>query len=371
MKRIVTGLCAVLSAVNMTARAEWYEDMKIKGDLRYRFEHIDEEGKDARQRDRIRARIGAFPKINDEIEAGFQLTTGGEKGNKTDPVSGNASLTDVFSKKGIYLDLAYFAWRPELVKGVTFSGGKMKNPFVCVGDYIWDGDATPEGLALNYKLGDDIQLLANAGYLWLYERSASDDNRLYGGQMAMRFKASEKSYVLGGCSYYFFDNIKGQKATELNWEGAASGYGNSLDKVVDGTTTNSLYANDFRSVEPFIEGGFDIGLPVKVYGSYVVNTEADDNKSGYMGGLTLGKAKDPGSFELDYNYRRLEKDAWLGALADSDSWGGGTDGKGHKLSAKYQILKNWQAGITYFIDDKKIDDSASYKRLQIDLAAKF
>ena len=56
---------------------------------------------------------------------------------------------------------------------------------------------------------------------------------------------------------------------------------------------------------------------------------------------------------------------------DSDSWGGGTDGKGHRLSAKYQILKNWQAGVTYFINDKKIDDSTEYKRLQIDLVAKF
>jgi hypothetical protein len=56
---------------------------------------------------------------------------------------------------------------------------------------------------------------------------------------------------------------------------------------------------------------------------------------------------------------------------DSDSWGGGTDEKGHRLSAKCQILKNRQAGVTYFIDKKPVDNSSDYKRLQIDLVAKF
>ena len=365
------GVFLSLAAIQQVAKAEWYDDMKIKGDIRYRFEYIDEEGKDSRQRDRIRARLGAFPRVNNEIDAGIQLSTGEEKGNKTSPTSGNATLNDVFSKKGFFLDLAYFAWHPELTKGLTLTGGKMNNPFICVGDYIWDGDVTPEGLAANYKIGDDIQALANAGYFWLVERSAADDNKLYAGQLALKFKPNDDLSILGGCSYYGFDNIEGTLASDLNWEGNSSAYGNTLTKVVEGGKTNSYYSNDYGLIEPFVQVGFTVVLPVTLYASYVVNNEADDDNTGYMGGLTLGKASDPRSFELGYNYRHLEKDAALGALTDSDSWGGGTDGKGHKVYAKYQILKNWQAGVTYFIDEKPIDDSHDYNRLQVDLVAKF
>jgi hypothetical protein len=372
MKNTVTAGFLLALAVLPMAKAEWYDDMKIKGDIRYRFENIEEEGKDNRQRDRIRARIGAFPRINNEMDVGIQLSTGEEKGNKTSPTSGNSTFTDAFSKKGIYLDLAYFAWHPELARGLVLTGGKMKNPFITVGDYIWDSDVTPEGLAANYKLGDDFELLANAGYFWLIERSAGDDNRLYAGQLALNFKPNDDTHFMGGCSYYRFDNIEGTAATDLDWQSNPSqGFGNTLNKVTTGSSTNFFYANDYGLIEPFVEVGFKFILPVTLYASYVVNNDADDDNTGYMAGINLGKAVEPRSFEVGYNYRRLEKDAALGALTDSDSWGGGTDGEGHKVFAKYQILKNWQAGITYFMDEKPLDDSHDYDRLQVDLMAKF
>ncbi|MFH0878478.1 MAG: putative porin [Lentisphaerota bacterium] len=370
MKKVWIGMF-ILSLVNLTgAKAEWFDEMKFKGDLRYRFENVDEEGKDARQRDRIRARFGIFPRVNKEVDLGIQLTTGEEKANKRAPTSGNATLTDVSGKKGIFLDLAYFDYRPEFLKGFNLTGGKIKNPFICVGDYIWDGDVTPEGLAAGYHVGSQLELLANAGYFWIYESSA-DDNKMLGGQLALKVKPSSDSYIMAGGSVYKFTDIKGTKAADLNWQGEAKAFGNSTESVVSGSTTNVLYADDFLEVEPFVEIGFKVVLPVKLFASYVVNTDADDNKNGFMAGVKLGKAGEPGTFEIAYDYRKLEKNAALGALADSDSWGGGTDGKGHKISAKYQLLKNWQLGAAFLIDDKKLDDSTTYKRLQIDLAANF
>ena len=76
--------------------------------------------------------------------------------------------------------------------------------------------------------------------------------------------------------------------------------------------------------------------------------------------------------ELDYNYRELEADAVVGAFSDSDSFGGGTDGKGHKVSGKYQIAKNWQFGAAFFMNDIGLEGSSKdYNRLQLDLIAKF
>ena len=61
-------------------------------------------------------------------------------------------------------------------------------------------------------------------------------------------------------------------------------------------------------------------------------------------------------------------------FTDSDRWGGGTDGQGHKVYGKYQIMKNLQGGVTFFKCDKKISDAAKtadYDRLQVDLLASF
>ena len=77
---------------------------------------------------------------------------------------------------------------------------------------------------------------------------------------------------------------------------------------------------------------------------------------------------------MGYSYAELQKDATLGALTDSDRWGGGTDGKGHKFVAKYQIKKNLQIGASYFLDDKVIADASKttdYNRMQLDLIASF
>ncbi len=64
----------------------------------------------------------------------------------------------------------------------------------------------------------------------------------------------------------------------------------------------------------------------------------------------------------------------MGFMTDSDRWGGGTDGKGHKFYAKYQLLKHLQAAVAYYLDKRHISDSAKtrdYDRLQIDLIAAF
>ena len=119
---------------------------------------------------------------------------------------------------------------------------------------------------------------------------------------------------------------------------------------------------------------FYLGLPLSLYGQVLTNPKADDNKNGYMGGISLGKAKKPKTFEVGYSYIKLEKDATLGMFTDSDRWGGGTDGKGNKFYGKYQITKNLQACAAFFLDEKKISAAAGgtdYNRFQLDLQASF
>jgi hypothetical protein len=64
----------------------------------------------------------------------------------------------------------------------------------------------------------------------------------------------------------------------------------------------------------------------------------------------------------------------VGAFSDSDFVNGGTNGKGHRFGLTYQLAKNVQGGISYFMDEKansagKVEDD--YNRLQVDVMVKF
>jgi len=147
--------------------ASWTERTKIKGDLRYRYENTNIDRDEERERHRIRARFGVFSKVNDQVDIGIQLATGGPD-NAT---STNETLDASFGTKDINLDLAYFNWHAS--KNLDVLGGKVKNPFFRPGKsyLIWDGDVRPEGLAIKFE---NDAFFVNGGAFYLDEQS--DDN---------------------------------------------------------------------------------------------------------------------------------------------------------------------------------------------------
>jgi hypothetical protein len=112
-----------------------------QGRLPFAHESIEQDGKEDRDRQRIRARAGLEAKPSSDVTVGIRLSTSQEG----DPVSSNQTLGEGFSRKDVYLDLGYLDWHPESSKGLSLIGGKMENPFALVGDLVWDGDLNPEG----------------------------------------------------------------------------------------------------------------------------------------------------------------------------------------------------------------------------------
>ena len=110
-------------------------------------------------------------------------------------------------------------------------------------------------------------------------------------------------------------------------------------------------------------------LPLSIFGNYIVNTEAEtDGDTGFLVGFSLGKAKAPGSFAVGYNYRDLEADATVGAYADSDVFGGGTNGRGHEVALAYQLTEALQLAGTAFYSALDPDgEDTAYTRFQLDL----
>jgi len=334
----------------------WANDIKLKGDIRARYENVDVSNaaaKDQKDRQRIRVRLGAYGKINEEADFGIRLATG--NGKPTSRTSSNQTLDDSGSQKGIYLDQAYVDWHPELLGGAHAFLGKMPQPWLAAGSgLVWDTDLNPEGVSVTYeKQLMPFKLMANAGS-FVFKDNVGDDIQLWSGQLAGEKKIGDTTLTLGMSDYYFANAEQG------NLTGAI------------GATSANTPGTGFNLVEGFGSYGFNVfKVPVLLNGQYVVNVDAaSDDDTAYLAGITLGKAKDKGTWEIGYSWRDIGKDAVVAGLNDSDFAGETWTGcYGHRFNGKYQIAKNLAADLAYILStDYKGRDANT---LQADLNFKF
>ena len=370
---------------------DWVKNVKISGDFRYRHEQIDAEHSSSvrwyggQARDRIRVRLMLEAIVNDQWDVAFRLASGNahvDDAYEGDPISTNQELTHAFSRKYIWLDLAYFNWHPVWAKGLNVYGGKIPNPFYKAGgssnEMIWDGDLTPEGIGTTYlrPMGDKDELRFAAGGFWVNEvhdttTATYADLSLWGAQAYWKHMFEKPTYLLFGASYYDYGNIQGASALATTWRTSATTrfFGNTY-------TSGNKYRYDYDLLELFAEYGFKfVGLPMAVYGDWVKNTVAPSGAAtGWLLGTTLNKAIDPGSWELNYTYREIDTDAVVGQFNSSDFMGGGTDGRGHQVGLTYQVAKNLQTALTYALCERDAGAngrSLDYRRFQADVLLKF
>ncbi len=104
-----------------------------------------------------------------------------------------------------------------------------------------------------------------------------------------------------------------------------------------------------------------------------MNTDADDNDTGWVAGVQLGEAKGKGSWQLGYAWQALEADAVFAGLTDSDFAGGVTDNKGHRIQGSYALTDKWILGLTYLINESLVDTGPGldYNRFQLDMSFKY
>ncbi len=355
------------TAVATKSAASWAEKIKWSGDVRYRYEEMDNDAKnDDRRRNRIRARIGLTAQVTDDIKAGVALASGSD-----DPVSSNQTFGSAGSSKGINLDMAYIDWK--FAEDTHLVAGKTKNPFYqpAKDGLVWDGDYRPEGGHIAY---DNGTIWAIGSYHFLNSEqkpnskgssgNSKDDTSMFGAQLGYRGELTDNLNIITGASYY---HIPTEGLDPIL--GAGENFGNSLD-----ISGKHLY--DYDMAQVFVELNTKLaGLPATFFADYVTNTDSDaDEDRGYTIGASLGKVKNAWDWQVGYMYEDLEADAVYGTLSDSDFGGGGTDVKGHKFKFGLGISKNTQIGLTYFNNeygDFTEGNEIDYDRIQIDLKTKF
>lgn len=339
--------------------SSWADKLSVQGDLRFRYENIDQENMDERNRDRIRARAAIIARPQDNLEVGIGLSTRQD----ADPVSSNQTLGGGGSGKSIYLDLAYFNW--TAAPGLNFFGGKSRNNQYRPGKngLIWDSDLNPEGLGLTYSNGPFFTNLLGT---WI--ESDSDKTQAFGagGQLGVAWPVNDDVRLTVGTGYFDL-NTAGKGAFYVVSGKPAKYYGNSVD-------SGGRYLYDYQELQVFAEVGFRLlGLPASLFFDYVHNLDADQFDTGWASGARLGAARARGSWELAYTYQDLERDAVFGLWTDSNFGGGGTDARGHVVRSAYALSDKTSMALSYFINQvgENRGNETDYDRLQLDLNFKY
>ena len=371
---------------------DWASKVTVTGDLRYRYEAISDDtllaalpaGVPAadRYRDRIRARLAVTAKATDNITLGLGLMSA-EGG---DPRSGNQSLTGVFNKKPIEIDLAYFDWK--FASWGDLIGGKMKLPFVKgAQNLFWDNDITPEGVAFTFSRGI---WFGSAYNFWLQEVNGAEntltsDPMMEGAQIGVKLPISSSTLTLAA-HYYDLSSAQGRVPPAAPFFN-----GSANNNTTTGTGPTLALLNDYEVFDVMAQLDTTLGsLPFQLWveaaqnqspSGFVdspANTIANDQDTAISAGFLLGRASNPKTWEFGAMYQKIEKDALFAQLIDSDFAGGFSDNEGYVVRAGFAPVRNWVLNATYFINQRNVErqnafgqTEVDYNRLQLDFNVKF
>jgi hypothetical protein len=369
---------------------KWLDMITPFGDVRTRYEGFYEDNLNARNRFRLRARLGLTVAPTEEASATVRIATG----NPNDPISPNQDFTKTFVPKSINLDEAFLTvkpgktvnWEPGLF---TLLGGKfaVSNAVYRASEFIWDDDLSPEGAAemldiVQHREGF-LRSFRLTGLQWVVDEIANaGDPWMIGGQVvADTAPTNATSWTLAFADYSYQD-LNPVAAKYLSaFTGKAPYTSNSANQNTSLANSNSVTlspkdANGNQKVTGFLSGfnlinfnselnfadPFRLGLPAGVFGDVVYNTQADSKNTGFTIGAGIGKAgkdwyhdglKNPGDWGVSYDYAWIEKDAVLSLFNYSDfdyirnynsaaTQKGGSNVVAHILRGDYLLFPNFQ-----------------------------
>lgn len=398
---------------------DWLDRFSLFGDLRVRGEGFFQNDVTARDRFRIRARLGVTAKASDELEGSLRLVTG----DPGDPISTNQTMSELFSKKPVDFDWAFlnvkpwstFGWdRPYLtvvagkmpLNGIMIlPGNKEKKiadrkfdpawrPAAIMGsELVFDDDLAPEGFSENVAAFEATQGVIRKFSLttnqWsVKELSSGADAWIFSGQGLADLSVSPTVKLTFGLADYYVSGAN-RIATEANT--SSSIFITNTVVLKDGTKAGGTqvkpkpenpiarFTGGFNMINPSLQLAIDTGMPswpVAVMADYVVNTEANgDDDSGWALGAGIGQTKEAGDLAFSAAYEYLETDAVVSAFSGSDMGKGGTNVKGPYVKIEWVPLKSLTlSGKNYFvtyIDPPAGKANPTLNRLQVDAQYKF
>ena len=359
------------NAENTTKPNSWVDSITFKGDLRLRYDHTYDSasnGRSAEDRLRYRLRYGAIADLQNNMKVGFRMATG------QNTTSSNQTFSNDFTRDDFGLDQAYANWSNE---ALAFYAGKNPN-FEKTGwklsKALFDSDITPEGFEGHYYTEAGSTALGFHGGAYFLE--GEDDpsksmSKLIMGQVTTSTTLSDTLGMDWGLGMYGMDSSDLHSRSSTN--GALRGNG-------QGNTAGQGYTPLMLDTAFTYRGG---SKPVKLYGTWVDNLQADTLDNGYIAGIKYGSAKKAGQWEAKIEYRSFEADAFWDELAESEfgaigvkaanEYATGTNTEGFVIQGKYNIYSNIQVVLAWRHTEAEtsVHDDESNNFFQADLIFKF
>ena len=396
---------------------DWLSRTTVFGDLRYRHEgfyhqpHAKKAVVTARNRERIRARLGVRVALTDELTA----TIRGASGNPNDPISTNETLGGNFTRKNFNLDWAYLTFAPGQSFGIrpgaiAFTAGKFPNPIFRTDEMVFDEDISAEGLSQTFQLlGQPLGALDQVklhALEWTFnEISNKEDGWMFGGQVNPSLHFGSVLLEAGLAQYWWLNPDQIAQALSRNTTAftasgapvANSAFNSSLvntnllvtKTIQPPTTTPGKKPAAFTAITGY-QSGFNqsnftlattvpnvvLTYPLRWWADYVYNWDAaTDDAHGWTSGLRLGQTRTKGDWSVFGFYEHLGQEAAISAFTFSDFGTAGTNVEGPGLGLDYQLLNpltiSAKGYFTNFINRPAGNTNPTLTRFQLDALVKF
>ncbi|MBU0651067.1 putative porin, partial [bacterium] len=337
---------------------EWIKNTKFNGDIRLRYETKGKDNQVSRQRERIRVRLGVETEINKDLKAGIKIAAAGK-----DPRSTTQSFENTFESKNIVLNQAYIQYKPN--ENLKITAGKFEKPFFAADQLVWDSDLCFEGQAvsLNKDMSDKLNLFVNAGLFVLDENAnTSKDPLMYYIQPGFKQKVGEKMLWEFAAGYFGFSDVRGNTLD----------YSSNSNSIENGGLKYNF--NSINLVSKLTYSWQDTkkdDYAMSFVSDYIENFDSGDN--GYLLGINYGfkQLKKRGAWQLFYNWRKLERDAFLDVFPSSECYSGKTNIQGHELGAAYVLLENVVLSLDYYYTEDIDNTDIEEHLFTADLLVKF
>jgi hypothetical protein len=366
----------------------------VYGDLRGRLEQDwdstkgDGSQREDRLRLRIRARLGLDYR-REHVTAGVRLRTGADNNQQ----SGNITIYDFDGNKNGDADLNFDKWFLQYRRdGLSAWVGRNSFEWWRQDQLMWDDDVVPAGLALAWTatLGESRTLTLNGGAYKMPEGMTDFRGDLFAGQVVYDANWNDTGLTLAAG----IQRIDAEPIDNPCPPGAPEGAGGCEgDLLLQGNGNRDytmLSANLQARLGDIAGKPFGIGLDLQ-HNTEDYGDAADafarfhqDNDTSWVLGLSWGKVKKKGDWELAYFY------AWQDMLSINNSytqddwtrWGSGgqarvSNFKGSEFRAAWGLANRVKAVLRLWlvdaIDYTEPGDASKEdgNRLRLDVSYKF
>ena len=322
------------------------------GESKVRYETLQQdypgcEGCPNRQRGRLRLRFGAEGRLAPD----FRAVVGFSVGELNDPNTVYANLGNNFSRKVASWDRGFVEYHPVKAPWVDLTAGKF--PYTWLrSSMTFDVDFYPEGLserfAFNVSRAGWLKNLGAQGFQLIVNEQPIDQHMtVLGGQFTARFQPTPRfstNVVVTGV-----DIRNPEFLLRALLDGSDVGVRNTNAVVFqDG---RAYLASGFRYANVIVENALQTrweALPVTIGLEYQRNLEAVSNReTGLSFRLDAGRAQRRGDWEFGWHVFRVEQDAILAGLGESD-WRAPSNVFQHRFAANRMVHPNVQLSFTLY-----------------------